>query len=820
MTPPTLKQIDVSALEDLNLLLYAQQFPSEELKIDPQLQKKVQKLQKALEGSDLEFKPENTTFEVYYPKDCSKVGVDCSAGTPAYDKIQISVMEEANLAAMIQHADSPGLEETSDGNFRFKKGDGTLTIEEAEKFLTQHPNVPIGPLSFLQKAEDYMARRYRPIAKNLAKWRGRHRFEPTLYVLNLYSQGLEEAGKNHAKSYLPFHGLPKSAGNATLLPGVTAANGAKWLYNLTLAEWMGLPEAEYLPWMIRDAACLAEEDELRARREVALFHLKFFIEQGVVTDADWIQKGDIGAVLRAMEGEGLRLQAAAKGLGEQYIEAVRVLRHELPTEATFNILNHDKPEEMWEAMFEFMAAERAQDFMGFSNVAGGGNTEPASSCNYGSINNLQFVRAMTNYMMSGALHEDQEIEEALQLRAELLHDETLGNGGGWANLWAVGLWNMVPGTESQEALHWSDEDALAGPGRALGFGIAVFSARPFWWFYNDVKLLEKSLNLHGLLHLGNAYLRGARILPFTRTTTMAMRQAHLEKLTQAAAEYAKVGNVARSKTLEKAAALVKAEIDDLEKAAGDRLIAVQMKKTADQLPTEKFAAEAKEMREKAGNMLDSAQRLTASVDGAGRIKRAMELTKDGGNALEVAQASEISLATAIRAEGWTGAWKFDFPLKFVPTGVKSWFPLKRWRLTGPLAGVGSAETRAWIEAFNRDKVFGIQALGGFPYNVTGWIGGGFGKIFGLPGLKQISKAEKSLMKGLESAHAMDALALVGLTYYAEAAFLPKIQKQKFNHDLEELRPWEDPTKPDPQLLEAFQETQVSKALEKQGLNQE
>ncbi|MCE9625122.1 MAG: hypothetical protein K8R69_06690 [Deltaproteobacteria bacterium] len=325
-----------------------------------------------------------------------------------------------------------------------RKADSTpdkeLDLAEAKALLSsglsEEQAKGVDPQKFLESVEALMAKRYRPLAANMIDFKAELGFKRTLDVLDQYNYGILIDEVRQAHSVFSLNSLTKTGVNiAAFIPyGIQRIWG----------------EA---PVLQGDAMAEEAAKSNYETRQAAIQELRTVIETGVDQGEAW-----------ALEGQ---LQEAMAQLDP---ETAALLENQLAVSTLDEILKLPDRKEAYERLLSFAAQERP-GFLGF----GGGNTSSgwfSSFWNYtGRRNNLYIAKTFFHFLGTKAGTEDPASDEALHQEARSAYLDMIGDGGGYNNLFAVGLTNVLclggAICETTPYRRWSDEDEMQAVGRAV-----------------------------------------------------------------------------------------------------------------------------------------------------------------------------------------------------------------------------------------------------------------------------------------------------------------------------------------------------------------
>lgn len=408
---------------------------------------------------------------------------------------ETSLFREAQTVALLRQADADS--------------DGYLEPDEARTFLKNEMGVGTSgnrvlyPGKFLEGVQKLMDARYHPIAGNIKRLDGAGASEPILTLLKTYNAGLLQDDVRHAHAVLPVNGLTKSAANIVLF--VPSA-----IHNIFTDDQNDAP-------MLMGTALAQTEAQNRFNRaERAIANLRQVFLAGVEAGEAWAMTGDLDKALEKLEASDRE-----------------IITDQLAGKKIYQILKTESPQERFALLEEFAAGERP-GFLGF----GGGNTSDASFWNYlGWKRNTYMALSIQHYLVKKASTEDVEMDEARRTRARDTIQDIKGEGGGFTNLFMVGLTNVfsLGGTffEPTPYREWGDTAEMNGVGRFANGAFAIWGGNKLIQGTSEALAVRR---MHGLTGLSKTWWKNARLwkpLPVAALRTAAKTEDLGYSLTQA-----------------------------------------------------------------------------------------------------------------------------------------------------------------------------------------------------------------------------------------------------------------------------------------------
>ncbi len=361
-----------------------------------------------------------------------------------------SLEEEAAWVQLIREGDA--------------NGDKTLDLAEARKILTANLAAEqasgIEPEKFLASIDELMKNRYAPISTNLKTLQARSAFGPTLDAIKLYNRGIHADEVHMAHRTFALNGV-----------GKTATNIVGFLPSLARNIWTDSP------LLIGNVAAESAAEGKFIEREAAISKLESVIEEGVRNNESWALEGKLEEGMK-------RLDAGSRAL----------LNDELCATRLHQILTLKDEKERYSQLLAFAEGERP-GFLGY----GGGNSKMSggwfeSWWNLsGRRNNLFFAKTIFRFLAVKAATQDPAYDDSLDKRSRAAFSDMLGDGGGFGNMAAVGLTNVlcVGGAfcEPTQYRDWSDEAAMDGLGRGINGALTVWGARRAFSIFGEARRL-------------------------------------------------------------------------------------------------------------------------------------------------------------------------------------------------------------------------------------------------------------------------------------------------------------------------------------------
>ncbi len=439
---------------------------------------------KRFRGSDL----------VYDTSDHTLKRISAAAGDDTVLR-ETHIYREAETVALLRQADS--------------NLDGFLDLTEANTLLKTQvgqsgaSDEVLYPGKFLQGVEMLMANRYDPIARNIQKIDGEGASQPLITLLQTYNTGLLQDEVRHAHSVLPVNGLTKSATNVVLfLPSA--------VHNIFTDD------QDDAPLMMGTALAQSDAESRHQRAETAIGNLKQVFVLGVAAGEEWALLGNLEEALPKLSSEDRDIivdQLAGKKIDK--------------------ILHTQDPEERFRLMSEFADGERP-GFLGF----GGGNTSDSSFWNYlGWRRNTYFSLSIQHYLVKKANAGDVDSDEFRRKQARDTIQDIKGEGGGFTNMFMVGLTNVlsVGGAlfEPTPYREWGDWDEMNGVGRLANGVLALWGGHQMIKGAREAWAVRRVHGMNGLRQVWWQNARPWKPLPVKALGTAAATKNMGFELTQA-----------------------------------------------------------------------------------------------------------------------------------------------------------------------------------------------------------------------------------------------------------------------------------------------
>ncbi|MFO1463123.1 MAG: hypothetical protein U1F66_05055 [bacterium] len=362
-----------------------------------------------------------------------------------------SLEEEAAWVKLIRESDS--------------NGDHQIDLAEAKTILAANlaPDQvsTVSPQEFLNSIAELMKNRYGPISANLKTEQSRAAFGPTLDALRLYNRGIHVDEISLAHRTISFNAIGKTATNTVLfLPSL--------VYNIKGDS----------PLLMGDALAENAAEKKFWQRSAAIEALEDVIDAGLRKNESWALEGDLDQAMQ-------RLDAGTRDLLNAELCATRLHR----------ILTLPDSKERYSQLLAFAEGERP-GFLGY----GGGNSHMdggwwESFWNLsGRRNNLFFAKTIFRFLAAKAATGDAAFDQGLDQQSRAAFSDMLGDGGGYGNIAAVGLTNVLClgglACEPTEYRDWSDEARMDGLGRGIDGALMVWGARRAFNIFGEAKRLS------------------------------------------------------------------------------------------------------------------------------------------------------------------------------------------------------------------------------------------------------------------------------------------------------------------------------------------
>jgi len=344
-------------------------------------------------------------------------------------------------------------------------GDKQIDLAEAKNLLTS--NLPteqastVDPQQFLDSINELMLHRYGPISANFKAEQARNAFGPTMDAIRLYNRGIHVDEVSLAHRTIALNGI-----------GKTATNTVFFIPSLVRNIWSDSP------LLVGDAVAEGAAEKKFWQREAAISSLQSVIDDGLRKNEPWALEGNLDEAMKRVDS-GTR----------------DILNDELCTTRLHNILTLEDKKERYSQLLAFANGERP-GFLGM----GGGNSHITggwweSFWNLtGRRNNLFFAKTIFRFLAVKAASGDEGFDNNLDQQSRMAFSDMLGDGGGYANIAAVGLTNVLclGGTvcEPTHYRDWSDEAKLDGLGRGIDGALMVWGARKAFNIFGEANRLR------------------------------------------------------------------------------------------------------------------------------------------------------------------------------------------------------------------------------------------------------------------------------------------------------------------------------------------
>lgn len=373
-----------------------------------------------------------------------------------------SLEEEAAWVQLIREADA--------------NGDKSLDVTEARQLLASNLAVEqasgIEAEKFLATIGELMKHRYTPISANMKALQARSVFGPTLEAIKLYNRGIHADEVHMAHRTFALNGV-----------GKTATNIVGFLPSLARNIWTDSP------LLIGDAAAESSAEGKFLDRQEAIEKLESILNDGLKKNESWALEGKLEEAMK-------RLDSGTRALLNDELCATRL--HE--------ILTTQDSKTRYDRLLAFAEGERP-GFLGY----GGGNSKMSggwweSFWNLsGRRNNLFFAKTIFRFLAAKAATQDPAFDESLDQRARSSFSDMLGDGGGFGNMAAVGLTNVlcIGGAlcEPTEYRKWSDEASMDGLGRGINGALMVWGARRAFSIFGEANRLKRAANIREVFNV-------------------------------------------------------------------------------------------------------------------------------------------------------------------------------------------------------------------------------------------------------------------------------------------------------------------------------